>query len=295
MYRRFVRLAWPVLLLIVFCPGCRMPAPLRVMSFNIRYGTASDGENRWENRREFVFETIRDYDPDVIGLQEVLAFQAEELRAALPDYEFVGVGRDDGARAGEFAPIMYRKKTLKLIRAGHFWLSDEPGRPGSVGWDATLPRLATWIVVGFKQSPLNQVCLANAHFDHRGAQARLESAGLLRRMLESKAGQPFVVLGDFNCGPGSPPYRELTADRGNLAELHDPFVTLGSELADVGTYHGFQGGDGGDRIDLILHNRRWEPIEVGIVREPHDGRYPSDHYPVTATLQLLPATRWGSL
>ena len=270
-----------------------MPEPIRVMSFNIRYGTAADGENSWKQRRELVFQTIREYEPDLLGLQEVLAFQAEELREALSDYEFVGVGRDDGQQAGEFGPIMYRKRVFLLVRAGHFWLSEKPEWPGSVGWDAALPRIVTWVRLAYKQSPQNKIYILNTHFDHQGVRARLESAKLVRRLVESLAGQPFIVLGDFNCGPGTPAHDELMAERGNLAELTDPFVLLRADTAGSATYHAFRGTVEGKRIDWILHNRRFQPSMVEIIHRCFNSRYPSDHYPVTATLRLLSATRWG--
>jgi len=229
-------------------------------------------------------------------VQEALAFQVDALEEAFPDYTLVGAGRDDGDRGGEFVPILFRTKLFQPIRSGHVWLSEQPERVGSVGWDAALPRMATWVVLAFKGSQLNQICFVNTHFDHRGKRARLGSAKLIRQMLEIRAGRAFVVMGDFNCGPGSAPYRELTDDRGNLAELQDPWYYLRSPLAKIGTYHGFTGAtDKSPRIDWIMHNRRLEPTRVDIILDDYQGLWPSDHYPVTATLRLLPATRWGSV
>ena len=275
--------------------GCGMPAPIRVMSFNIRYGTASDGENRWDRRADLVFDTIRTYAPSILGLQEVLAFQAEALCAALPDYEFVGVGRDDGEAAGEFAPILFHSKTFELIDRGHFWLSETPDAPGSVGWDAALPRIATWTRLRFRKHPLNEILVINTHFDHRGKRARIESAKILRRLVETMGGTPIVLLGDFNSPPGSQVPRILTEPRGNLAELHDAFARNGQSETGVGTHHGFRGNSDGARIDWIMHSRRFETLEMGIERGHRDGRYPSDHFPVTATLRLRAGTRFGWL
>jgi len=289
-------LLWAVLSLVsaLATAGCGMPEPIRVMTFNIRYGTAEDGENAWPHRRQLVFDTIRANDPDVFGLQEVLAFQGAELTEALPEYVFVGVGRDDGADKGEFCPIMFRKKRFTLLESGHFWLSEQPEQPGSVGWDAALPRIATWVRLGYRNRAFNEIYMLNVHFDHQGSKARLESAKLVRLFVEAKAGQPIVVMGDFNCGPRSEPYRELTRAAGNLAELRDPYVKLGRTERDAGTFNDFRGNRSGERIDWILHNRRFEPLDIAIDRRDFDGRYPSDHFPVTATLRLLPATRWGA-
>ena len=277
------------------CAGCTMPEPIRVMSFNIRYGTADDGDNRWELRRQLVFQTIRAYDPDIIGFQEVLGSQARELCDALPDYEFVGVGRDDGWKRGEFAPIMFRRKLFKAVDCGYLWLSERPDRPGVKGWDAACPRMLTWVRLGFKRRPLNSVYVVNTHFDHVGKRARLESAEIVRRMVESLGGKPIIVTGDFNCPPGSAPYEILTEDRLNLAELRDTYALVGEVEDGQATFHGFGGLRLGKRIDWILFNRRLEVFEAAIDRREFGGRYPSDHFPVTATLRLKPATDSGAM
>ena len=290
-----VKLGFLLLAALLPTVGCGMPGPIRLMSFNIRYGTASDGENDWAHRRELVFETIRAYGPDILGVQEVLDFQLDDLLNAFEDFDYVGVGRDDGQSAGEFVPILYRRNLFSPVRAGHFWLSEQPEQPGSQSWDSSLPRMATWVQLRFRKSPQNIIQIINTHFDHRGEQARLELAKLIRRSVEIQAGSPLIVMGDFNCGPDSEPYRVLTDDKGNLAELFDPYVRLGHAEAGAGTYHAFRGTRDGRRIDWILHNRRFEPPEAGINHRSFDGRFPSDHFPVTATLRLVPVTRWGTM
>lgn len=272
--------------------GCAMPAPFKVMTFNIRYGTADDGADAWPQRRAAVVALLRDEAAAVVGLQEVLAFQLDELTTALPEYQAVGVGRDDGRRAGEFAPILYRREMFELVGTGTFWLSATPERVGSVGWDAALPRIATWARLRFKRSPQNEVHVINTHFDHAGERARRESAKLLRRTVETMAGDPLIVMGDFNAAPGSAVYQTLTRDTGNLAELRDP---LAEATGVGGTFHGFRGGTDGPRIDWVLVNRRFVVTEARIDRRATDGRYPSDHYPVAATVRLLPTTRFGMM
>lgn len=265
--------------------GCSAPAPFRVMSFNIRYGTADDGPNRWEARRALAFQTIRDQQPDVLGLQEVLAPQAAELREALPDYGFVGVGRDDGREKGEFVPIFYRKSKFTLVDSGHFWFSETPERPGSVGWDAALPRMATWVRLRFKDALFADLTVVNLHLDHEGEKARVESAKMLSRLVESLGGKPVIVLGDFNCAPGSAPYQALLRDCGSAAALTD--TQPNDKVPGVGgTYHAFTGRPRGGRIDWILINRRCKAVDADVDRRQHDGRYPSDHFPVTATVRL---------
>lgn len=277
------------------CAGCSMPAPFRVMSFNIRYGSADDGENHWKHRRELLFQTIQASDPDLLCLQEVLAFQARELCNALPDYDFVGVGRDDGVAEGEFVPIMYRKRLFDLADCGYVWLNEGMDRPGVRSWDAACPRMLTWVRLRFKSNPLNAIYVINTHFDHVGRRARLESAKIVRRLTDTLAAKPVIVAGDFNCGPGSPPYQVLTGDRGNLAELNDAYAALGYHEAGAGTFNAFRGDRSGRRIDWILSNRRFEVLETEIDRREFGGRYPSDHFPVTATLRLRPATDTGAM
>ncbi len=267
--------------------GCAMPDPLRVMSFNIRYAGGDDGANAWEHRRPLVIETIRNQGPDVIGLQEVLHSQAEELTSALPDYTFVGVGREDGKTRGEYVPIMFRKARFTLLDHGCFWLSEQPDRPGSVGWDAALPRIVTWVRLRFNEAPFREVQIVNVHFDHRGEQARCESARLLHKLVESLGGRPLVMLGDFNCRPGSEPHTILTQGRNGLWNLQD--VQSGSPkspFAQAGTYHGFTGNAGSQRIDWILISERFDVVATEIDRHHAGDLWPSDHFPVIATIRL---------
>ncbi len=274
--------------------GCVGPVQMTVMSFNIRYGTANDGPDAWPHRREMVFETIRSRDPDLLCMQEVLAFQRDELKEALDGYGFVGVGRDDGKQAGEFAPIMYRRRRFRLVEAGHFWLSETPQTPGSVGWDAALPRIVTWARLQLLDRPLLHVWVFNTHFDHRGEAARVESARLIRRTVEALGGVAIIVAGDFNAAIDSKPYEVLTQEKRDLARLLDPRRALGM-AEEGGTYHGFRGDRGGARIDWILHNYRLHPLAIDIDTTSHDGRYPSDHFPIVATLELTPRSRWEGL
>lgn len=278
------RIGWVLglAILVGWMGGCAAPAPVRLMSFNIRNADADDGVNAWPLRRDQVVAAIQAQAPDILGLQEVLASQADELRSALPDYGFVGVGRDDGDRGGEFVPILYRRQRFTLADAGHFWFSEQPTQPGTVGWDAALPRLATWARLRCKEAPWHDIHVVNVHLDHRGATARLESARLLRRLVESLGGRPAVILGDFNCPPGSPPYRVLTASRGDLAELRDAHATADT----TGTYHGFTGQSPPGRIDWILVNRKFETVEADIDRSRRAGRFPSDHFPVVAVVRF---------
>ena len=126
-------------------PGAdHSPDPVRVMSFNIRYGTADDAGNSWEFRRNLVKLVIRQTDPDILGVQEALAFQIDELEAIMPDHRRIGVGREDGVAAGEFAAIYYRRQRFEVDSSGTFWLSDTPVVPGSMHWGNRVTRICTW-------------------------------------------------------------------------------------------------------------------------------------------------------
>lgn len=271
-----------------FFSGCSRPPStdalsLNVMSFNIRCAAADDGANGWASRRDLVVETIRAHDPDIMGLQEALASQLADLRAALPGHSVVGVGRDDGVAAGEFAPILYRSRRFTLRDQGHFWLSERPETPGSVGWDAALSRIATWVRLSPADAPDRELLVLNTHLDHQGRRARLESARLIRRFVETSGQFPLIVLGDFNCDPASEPYRALTNGAAAPGPLTDAFSTANDS---GGTYHAFTGVPLGGRIDWILFDGRFECLGATVDRRAMAGRYPSDHFPVAAALRL---------
>ncbi len=267
---------------------------LRVMSFNLRYGTASDGENRWERRREFLVETIRAFSPDLLGTQETLAFQRDYLAEQLEGYEAFGAGRDDGGDRGEMSALFYRSERFEKLSGGHFWLSETPEKPGSRSWDSSLPRMVTWVELHDRRLAEDSPSLwfFNTHFDHRGPQARLESAKLLRgRALEQAGGGPLIVTGDFNAGEGSEPYRAFFATSENEndpAPLLDTYRLRNPERhAKEGTFSGFSAENtGGARIDWIAVSPAWEVLTAEIDRTARDGRTPSDHFPVTAVLRL---------
>jgi len=273
--------------------------PVRVMSYNIRYGTAADGENAWPARREFLAETIRQFDPDLLGTQETLRFQRDELLALLPQFKAAGVGRDDGRDRGEMAAIFWRTDRFARLDGGDFWLSPTPDVVGSKGWDAALPRIATWAkLADTTDSASLPVLFVNTHFDHRGAEARLESATLLRRWIATRGrGCRVILTGDFNAGEGSPPYEALfaAADAGLAGEHAGPAGLVDTLRAAVatraaagpeGTFTGFVATNtGGERIDWIACSRNLRVVAAGIDRTSRDGRTPSDHAAVTAVLE----------
>ena len=250
------------------------------MSYNIRYDNPDDGPHAWQYRKEKVANLIRFYEADLIGLQEVLYGQLTYLEKQLNGYNRIGVGRDDGKRRGEFSPVFYSKAKLELLSSGTFWLSETPDRP-SVGWDASMERIATWGQFRHRTNG-DTVFFFNTHFDHRGEQARRASARLLRqRMTARAAGHPVIVTGDFNSDPQSVPYQLLTRDQG----LRDALTI--SEIPSVGpdrSFSGFTVTDSlpGNRIDYVFVSPSVSVRRHAIITSFSDGAFPSDHLPVVA-------------
>ncbi|MEX2119685.1 MAG: endonuclease/exonuclease/phosphatase family protein [Pirellulales bacterium] len=266
------------------------PLELRVMSFNIRYGTAADGANHWDERKQFLVDTISRFDPDLLGTQETLGFQRDYLARQLPQYEVLGVGRDDGRDAGEMMALYYKAERFEHLDAGHFWLSETPDQPGSRSWDSSLPRMVTWVKLGHRDNATaSPLLFFNTHFDHLGVEARLQSARLLRAQLAAIGdGCSLVVTGDFNTPEASPPYCALFDDADDRpSPLVDTYRLVHPvREADEGTFSGFRAAaTAGPRIDWIGVSREWQVLEAGIDRTQQDGRTPSDHYPVTSLLR----------
>lgn len=259
---------------------------LRVMTFNIRYGSAGDGDDAWDNRKDLLVETIRGFDPDLLGTQEVLAMQADFLGEQLSDYTLVGVGRDDGKRAGELSAVLFKTKRFELLDSGTFWLSETPDAVGSKSWDSSLPRIATWVKLADRQAEGRKLVFLNTHWDHRGRQARIEAGRIIRRWLdEHAAGRPTIVTGDLNVTESHEGIAAMVAD-GADPPLHDIYRAAHPEPADdEATFHGFSGRRSGRRIDFILTSPHWTASSVTIDHANRDGRYPSDHYPVEAVLE----------
>jgi endonuclease/exonuclease/phosphatase family metal-dependent hydrolase len=245
------------------------------MTFNIRYGTADDGDHAWPHRRDLVAEIIRREDADVLAIQEALAFQLEELAPVLADYRKLGQHRD-GATGGEFSGLYVRTDRVRLVDWGEFWLSPTPDVVASRGWDAALHRMAVWADV-VPEGGDTVVRIYGTHFDHRGEVARVESARLIAEHA-STAGRPTVVMGDLNVPDGSEAVRTF-ADlgyRSAVLALH-PDETLG-------TFNGFTDPTGGSRIDHVLVGPGLRPTRAAILDDRVDGLFPSDHFPVVAVV-----------
>lgn len=263
-------------------------APLRVMSYNVRNSRAQDGVNAWPQRTELFFSRIKDFGPDLVGFQEVLADQYDALVARMPDYGFKGVARDDGQRKGEWSCVAYRKDRFTVVTDGNFWLSETPTVIGSKSWDAALTRICSWVRLREVKTGREYV-FANTHFDHKGVIARQESSRLLSQKLSEIAkGVPAILVGDLNITEDNPAYAVLVRpDAPGAVRWIDSFRTVyptrGPEEA---SFHGFKGGTTGSRIDFIFHTSHFRATAAAIDRTSGDGIWPSDHYPVTAVLAL---------
>jgi endonuclease/exonuclease/phosphatase family metal-dependent hydrolase len=254
-----------------------------VMSFNIRYDNPADGPDAWPHRKDWVAEIIREQ-ADVVGMQEVKKNQLDELKTLLPGYEFYGVGRDDGNEAGEYVPLAWKKDRFEAVEKGVFWLSETPDKPSN-GWDADLNRVSTWARLKDKQSG-KQILVLNTHFDHRGEQARRESAKLIREWVSQNAkGDPVIVTGDFNTTANSVPYKNLTIDADEMT-LRDSRVLATTPEGPESTWNGFKEVVPGRRIDFIFSTAPAEVLGYRTLDETREGRFPSDHLPIVARLKV---------
>ena len=261
--------------------------PLHVMSFNIRYGTAKDGDNHWSLRREQLFDLLRERDADLVGLQEALAFQIDEIEAAVPGYAAIGVGRDDAARAGEFSAILYRKSRFRVADAGTFWFSDTPEVPASKSWGNNITRICTW--ARFVDRSGRAFYHFNLHLDHESQPSRERSVALLRQRIDARAfpADPVVVTGDFNAGERNPALAALVAKGDTAPPFVDTYRVLHPAETVVGTFTGFKiGNTAGEKIDYVLVQPGAEVMSAEIIRASRNDRYPSDHFPVAATVVL---------
>lgn len=266
------------------------PNDVRVMSYNIRFGTAKDGENHWERRKEALVATIQAFDPDLLGTQETLGFQRDYLAEKLPQYDHLGVGREDGQQRGEMMALYYKKNRFEKLDGGHFWLSETPDVVGSKSWDSSLPRMATWVKLRDRRNPnALPIVFFNTHFDHLGPTARLESARLLRRQVATLGQHSLVIVtGDFNSAEGSEPYEALFSPvAGQASPLVDTFrVVCPNRGEREGTFCGFKADTtNGSRIDWIGVSRDWQIVTAGIDRTANEGRTPSDHFAVFTVLR----------
>lgn len=256
---------------------------LKVMTFNIRYGTANDGENHWDTRKDFLVDVLRQEAPDVIGVQEALFPQLDYILKALPEYAMVGVGRDNGVRAGEYSCILYRTAALAVNRSDTFWFSDTPEKVASKSWGNAITRICTW--AQFTRPDGQPLYVYNVHLDHQSQPSREKAALLLRARIAARDPHaPVIVTGDFNAGEKNPAVASMIQD----GVFRDTFRVKYPSATPVGTFTGFKYGQvNGEKIDHIFASADWEVVDAAIVRTDRNQRYPSDHFPVTSVLRLV--------
>lgn len=251
---------------------------IKIMTFNIRYATHDDAEFSWEFRKGYVLGVIEKYVPDIVGFQEVLESQVLFLNLNLPDYNWVGVGRDDGNKKGEFVPIFYKRNRFKLLYSGNFWLSETPEKP-SRGWDAAYNRMVTFVKL--HDSIQNKdVFVFNTHFDHKGKEAQLKGAILLNQKIAEIAGESSVIItGDFNVKSNSKVFKKLVSnDLQNTENL-----CIQKHIGPNYTFVGFPfNPDPKNTIDFIFINdkKTFKVLKHQTITDNVRGYYPSDHLPV---------------
>jgi beta-glucosidase len=266
-------------------------ADVRVMSFNIRYDEPKDKENAWPNRKSLVANMIRFHHADLVGVQEALKRQLDDLSDLVPEYAWIGVGRADGKADGEFSAILYRKDRFNMLQHATFWLSKTPDLP-SKDWDAALPRIVTWAKFTDKQTGKDFFHF-NTHFDHRGVKAREESARLLLHRIDLIAGQmPVVVTGDFNFNEASHGYEILTGKivekpKTALLALRDArYLSQHGHYGPTSTFNEFKGLVPNMKIDYVFVKGNVRVLQHGALSDTWDGRFPSDHLPVLAEIEF---------
>lgn len=267
--------------LLTFQVSAQQSSSIVVATYNLRLNTTADGVNAWPQRKEAVKALIRYHEWDLFGTQEGLSDQIDDL-ASMDEYAYVGVGRDDGKRAGEFAAIYFRKSRFELESHGDFWLSETPEKP-SKGWDAKCcNRIASWAKLRDKLTQRRFFAIS-VHFDHEGVVARRESAKLMiKKIAELSENLPVICMGDFNSVPTSEPIRILSA------EFKDAY--LNSETAPygpVGTFNDFKiAAPLEERIDYIFLNTQVQVLKYAALTDSTHARFPSDHLPVVARVRI---------
>jgi len=254
------------------------------MTYNIRLDVASDGDNAWPHRRSALTALVAYRAPDFVGMQEVLQHQKQAVEADLPAYQFVGVARDDGKEKGEYSMLGFRRDRFTLVGSGTFWLSPTPALP-SKGWDATLPRIATWARL-HDRSAKRTLLVVNTHFDHIGEVARQESARLIRHWIDGqrKPNESAVLMGDFNSPATSSPYAAIV-EPGKGALRDSRTISRTPHYGPLGTFTGFKIAQmDPSPIDHIFVSDDVMVLRHATLTDQNGGKLPSDHYPVVADL-----------
>lgn len=281
--KKLIYLLLPSLLFISSCKT--KPLELNVMTFNIRLDVSSDSLNSWQYRKDNAAEMVRMNDVDILGMQEVLLNQMNDLKERLPQYTAIGVGREDGADKGEFSPIFYKKDRFSAIESGTFWVSETPELAGSKGWDASYIRVATWAILKEKATG-KEIFAINTHLDNDGLVARKEGGNLLLKKAEELGkGLPIVLTGDFNDTPQSEAIKNITdASKANYL-VDSKTIALKTSGTDW-TFHNFGRLAESERplIDYIFVSKQIKVQDYAVLPDTLNGTFVSDHKPVLSKI-----------
>lgn len=283
--KKLIYLLLPSLLFISSCKT--KPLELNVMTFNIRLDVPSDSLNSWQYRKENAAEMVRMNDVDILGMQEVLLNQMNDLKERLPQYTAIGVGREDGADKGEFTPIFYKKDRFSAIESGTFWVSETPELAGSNGWDASYIRVATWAILKEKATG-KEIFAINTHLDNDGLIARKEGGNLLLKKAEELGkGLPIVLTGDFNDTPQSEAIKNITDASKTNHLLDSKTIALKTSGTDW-TFHNFGRLAESERplIDYIFVSKQIKVQDYAVLPDTLNGTFVSDHKPVLSTITI---------
>ena len=274
-------------LLIFFGTTAMAQDYLNIMTFNIRYNNPRDSLNAWPHRADKAASQVLFHEAHIVGVQEALFDQIQDMDRSLTKYKYVGVGRDDGKQKGELSAIFYDTTRVQLLRSQTFWLSETPQVPGSKGWDAAITRIVTWAQFRDKKTQ-KQFFLFNTHFDHMGKVARAESAKLLLKYSNQIAGAiPFIVTGDFNATPDQEPIQLLTNAKDPLNLTDTKSISATPHYGPTGTFNGFQSKETSDLpIDYIFIKHAVKVLKHATLSETWQGRFSSDHFPVLARVLI---------
>lgn len=274
-----------VVLMLTSCNS--KPIDLNVMSFNIRYDNPEDSLNNWQYRKDVAAKTIKSQDIDVVGTQEVLANQLNDLKSSLPEYNAIGVGREDGVDKGEYSAILYKKDRFNEIKSGYFWLSETPEVAGSKGWDGACERIATWAILEDVNSK-KQFFFINTHLDHVGKVARQEGVTLLLdRATSLSNGLPIVMTGDFNATPDSEVIKHVTDTSNPKHLIHSKDIALEKNGTEW-TFHDFGRLPIEQRefIDYVFVSKDVKVAKHSVLPEKLDDIFISDHSVVVAQIEI---------
>jgi endonuclease/exonuclease/phosphatase family metal-dependent hydrolase len=261
---------------------------LNIMTFNIRLNVSSDSLNAWPYRRDLVASQILFQQAHIVGVQEALHDQMQDLQQRLPGYGFIGVGREDGKENGEYSALFYDTSRLTVMRSETFWLSKTPRVPGSKDWDAAITRIVTWGKFHDKNTG-KDFFVFNTHFDHIGTRARAESAKIILHAVDSLAEDlPVIVTGDFNAKPLDQPIRIIIDPSDPLHLTDTKSVSVTPHYGPSGTFNGFQSHEIDDQpIDHIFIKKGIKVWQHATLSESWQGRFSSDHFPVFVKLEIL--------